>query len=116
MMKRIGLAGLVVAVALGSAPAMAQMDVTTVALKKEISPEEGLWYRRFKQPAVGDTGDLVSFWARVRGAGGGSKGIFKQAPVGSGSTVVLFGDPGPDEPGVQQVQQSYDERRGLCGV
>jgi len=56
MTKRIGVAGLVLAVALGSTWAIAQVEVGTVALEKDDSPEEGFWYRWFARPVVSDAG------------------------------------------------------------
>ena len=99
MTKRIGVAGLVVAVALGSTWATAQVEVSTVALEKDYSPEEGCWYRRFARPAVSDAEEQpVSFFAKTRGVTSSKKGIFKDGPGRDdlGSTVVLVGDTSPD--------------------
>ena len=99
MTKRVGVAGLVVAVALGATWAMAQVEVSTVALSKDYSPEEGFWYVRFNRPVVSDAAEQpVSFFARTRGVTSSKKGIFKDGPGRDdlGSTVVLVGDPSPD--------------------
>ena len=99
MRKRIGVAGLVVAVALGTTWAMAQVEISTVALEKDYSPEEGFWYRRFARPVVSDAEEQpVSFFAKTRGVTSSKKGIFKDGPGRDdlGNTAVLVGDPSPD--------------------
>jgi hypothetical protein len=101
MTKRIGLAGPVVALALGITLAAGQAAVDTVAVKWDESPEASFAYRRFyRRVAVGDATDAaVSFFAKASGSGlvtGRKKGFFKDDPDNPGSTVVLSGDIGPD--------------------
>jgi hypothetical protein len=85
---------LATAVSAVASPATAQATIDTVAIQDDQSPQPGLFFKTFKNPAVGDVaGANVGFYATTTR----SKCIFKLNPVlNTGSAVACRGGVSPD--------------------